>query len=417
MKHFILIIILITSFSCSSQKATKNNWITDINFLKTELPKKHKDFYFKKEESDFKIELDKIKAQLNELTDFEIAIKLQQLIVQFGDSHTRIKWNKYLKKDEILPIKAIWFNDGIYVIKTTKNNKPLLGKKIVKINNVNISSITEKLSSIITVDNQSVIKKTIPELLTSIQLLEYFDIVKDENIKFEVETNSGSIEKHLMFIETFTKENKSTVHLKSLPYYLQNERKLFWSAYTKEDGIYYIQYNKCLSKEIEQKYGNPEKAKKLPSFLKFENEIFATIKSEKIDKLIFDMRLNSGGNSSQGTDFIKKLSEFESINHKGKLYVVVGKQTFSSAILNTLDFKKYTNAIIIGETTSGKPNHFGEVKSFILPKSNLKVYYSTKYFKRVDTDLNTIKPDIEIETSFEDFSNGIDPIFEWIKKQ
>lgn len=417
MKFWILILLSFLTSSCSPQKINKSDWTTDIEFLKKELPAKHIDFFFEQDKLTFENGLDKILSQQKELSDFEIAIKLQELIAKFGDSHTKIKWNKYIQKNKIIPIKALWFEDGIYIIKTTNKNRGILGKKIKGINGIDISVIVDKLSYLITIDNQAVIHKTIPELLSSIQLLEYFDIVKGNKIEFELINEKGNTEKHIVTIEPLTKENNVNVQLKSLPYYLQNERKLFWSKYIKESGIYYIQYNKCLSKEVELNYGNPKRAEKLPSFVDFENEVFTTIKKNKINKLIFDMRFNSGGSSPQGTEFIKKLSDFKNVNQKGKLFVIIGRWTFSSAILNTLDFKKYTNATIVGESTSGKPNHYGEVRSFNLPKSKLEVYYSTKYFKRVEDDLGTIKPDIEIKTSFDDFINGIDPAFEWIKNK
>jgi hypothetical protein len=97
--------------------------------------------------------------------------------------------------------------------------------------------------------------------------------------------------------------------------------------------------------------------------------------------------------------------------------VVLGRATFSSAILNAMDFKRLTNAIFVGEETSGKPNHFGEVKSFQLPTSKLSVNYSTKYFKMTDENVNTIAPDVKIEMSFSDFMKGVDPVYEWVKQQ
>lgn len=417
MKNLILILLSFLTISCSSQKIQKSNWTTDIEFLKTELPAKHKDFFFKQDKLTFENGLDEIKSQQNELSDFEIAVKLQQLIAKFGDSHTGIEWSKYIQKNKILPIKAVWFKDGIYIIKTTKKNRGILGEKIKGINGIDVSVIVDKLSSLITKDNEAIIHKNIPELLESVQLLEYFNIIKGDKIEFEIETKQGKTENQLVVVEPMNKENILAINLKSIPNYLQNERMYFWSKYIKESGIYYIQYNKCLSKEAEQKYGNPKKAKKLPSFVEFENKVFATIKENKINKLIFDMRFNGGGSSPQGTEFIKKLSEYENVNQKEKLFVIIGTRTFSSAIINTLDFKKYTNATIVGEMTSGKPNHYGQVKFFYLPQSNLQVAYSTKYFNTIETDIGTIKPDIEIETSFSDFINGIDPIFEWVEKQ
>lgn len=82
-----------------------------------------------------------------------------------------------------------------------------------------------------------------------------------------------------------------------------------------------------------------------------------------------------------------------------------------------MDFKNMTNAILVGEETSGKPNHLGEIRSFKLPSSALSLQYSTKYFKRTDKDSKTITPDKIIEPSFTEFKSGKDPIFEWILKQ
>lgn len=62
--------------------------------------------------------------------------------------------------------------------------------------------------------------------------------------------------------------------------------------------------------------------------------------------------------------------------------------------------------------------HFAiEVKSFQLPNSGIRVNYATKYFKRTDEKVSTISPDIKLEPGFSDFVSGIDPAYEWIKKQ
>jgi C-terminal processing protease CtpA/Prc len=129
------------------------------------------------------------------------------------------------------------------------------------------------------------------------------------------------------------------------------------------------------------------------------------------------MRFNGGGNSGQGTEFISKLSGYNISKQDKKIYVVIGRQTFSSAIINTMDFKGQTKAILVGEETGGKPNHFGEVRNLQLPSSGLNISYSTKYFTRTKEDLKTIRPDVIIESSFSDFKKGIDPVYEWIKKQ
>ena len=153
----------------------------------------------------------------------------------------------------------------------------------------------------------------------------------------------------------------------------------------------------------------------MPSFKEFEKEVLQALKKQQIDKLVFDMRYNAGGNSMQGTKFIKKLCKMR-LKGEGKFYVVIGRKTFSSAIINTVDFMKNTEVLIVGEETGGRPNHFGEVKRFVLPESKLVVNYSSKYFILLEKDIPTITPDILTPFSFVQYMNGIDPALEGIRK-
>jgi len=129
---------------------------------------------------------------------------------------------------------------------------------------------------------------------------------------------------------------------------------------------------------------------------------------------VFDLRYNSGGNSLQGTLFIEKIMRHPKILKGIPVFVLIGRKTYSSAIINVMDFKKYSNVTLIGEETAGKPNHFGEVRKFTLPNSGLTVGYSTKYFQRTSGNENTIKPDVEILLSISDFVKGIDPLLEYV---
>jgi len=78
---------------------------------------------------------------------------------------------------------------------------------------------------------------------------------------------------------------------------------------------------------------------------------------------------------------------------------------------------KNTEVVLVGEDTSGKPNHFGEVNRFVLPESRLIVSYPTRYFVLLEKDPPAIKPDVETPLGFESYSKGIDPAMELIRKR
>ena len=102
------------------------------------------------------------------------------------------------------------------------------------------------------------------------------------------------------------------------------------------------------------------------------------------------------------------------LNQRGHFFVVIGRKTFSSAVINAVDLKKQTQAIFIGEPTGGKPNSCGEVNTFILPKSGLAIKYSTKVFKLIEDDLPSFTPDISAQISSSDYSAGQDPVLDAI---
>ncbi len=416
MKYITLVVLLIISIIGFSQTTDSINWDSDIDFLREELSLKHKNFFTVRSKVEFDNELNKVKCNIKNLTDVEIVLSLQQIVASFGDSHTRLNNSDFINRDNNLPLRLYWFKDGIYIIATTKENEAILGQKIVKINNYPIHDVCDSLSTLHAMDNKSMKKSIVPNLIYNVELLRFFDFSEDDVYKLDLETYTGIKSTYDIKPEILNEKNRVALKRDTIAYCWQNRSDLFTEKYFSNDSIYYLQYNRCLSREIMEKHGDKERAKEYPSFNDYKNTVFLKIKKNPINKFVFDMQFNGGGSSRQGTKFIKKLSKSRKINNRGKIYVIIGRRTFSSAIINTMDFKKNTDAVLVGEETGGKPNHFGEIKSFVLPSSKVSITYSTKYFKYTDEDVTTITPDVIIETSFEDYINGIDPIYEWINK-
>ena len=418
MKQLALLLIGILFFQTSfSQNEKRIDWNADLEYLSKELAEKHYNLFTVQSKDDFLAEINAIKLERNRLTDFQIAIKIQQLIAKLGDSHTELSINLLRDKNKILPIHLFWSSDGLYILHTTPENKEILSCQLLSINKVPIASIIDSLSTMVTADNQAMVKSHIPQIIPSLQILEYFGFSDTQQVELGLKTNTHQNMIYILKPSEMNRNNRVSFKPDSIAFSVKNENAFFTDSYYSDEKIYYMLYNRCWSKELELKYGKKEDAKQMPSFKKFDKKAFNTLKNKSIDKIIFDLRHNGGGNALQGTAFIEKLSKFLEKNPTIKTYVVLGRSAFSSAILNAMDFKRLTNAIFVGEETAGKPNHFGEVKSFQLPNSKLYVSYSTKYFKSTDENVSTITPDVIVEMSFSDLLKGIDPVYEWIKKQ
>lgn len=419
-----LALFSITSFGKGNPSILHSiNWEADIDFLARELPKNHPNLFFKLSEETFRKELTKLKQEVPELSKTEITLKIQKILARLGDDHTNVDFIPQILNPGVLPFKFQWFPEGIFVMQTQNSISEILGKRVISVNGISTDTIFKNISELLPAGNTSVLKQRVPFLMSFRAILNYgcslppqdtkpFHLIYEDDqgnrksITLSTSPNSLSTKDEIMKLQPVSE---------NLPLSMQHPQKLFWQEYLPEDSMLFIQYNRCTSREIEKKQGSKELASRMPSFRKFAKEIFSFLKHNEISKVVIDLRQNPGGSSSQGTELAALMGQWKEQNTNCQFFVLTGKRTYSSAIINTMDFIKYTDAIVVGEPTSGSPNHFGETKTMILPSSGLQISHSTKYFKLTECQGNTLMPDIKVVQTFEDYRNGIDRVLEMVK--
>ena len=415
MRTFTLILALfLTSSLCNAQ--TKIDWNRDLDSLAIWLPQKHYNLFMYRDEQSFTEGVAELKKDAASCSDLQMILKLQQLIVKFGDAHTNVTYLPEMSPDHMWPFRLSCFGNDYYITSTTKELESLLGSRIIAINGTPINSVEKQFSSLIVADSRSCIVNMAPNIMAYSQPYEFFDLVQGDSLIITYNTD-GNIKKGQVKAGPISPESLINITPAQMAMHLKNADLLFTETYLPEDKIYYIQYNKCWSRELENKYGYKDRAALLPSFKEFTECIFTTLAEKDIKKIVFDLRYNSGGSSQQFTELVKQLSTILQDKDKIKCYAVTGRSTFSSGILNSLDLKKYLNATFVGEETAGCANHLGEIRGFRLPTSKIEISYSTKYFTHEGIADGPIVPDIVKQSTFEDFMNGIDPVLEWIKHQ
>jgi hypothetical protein len=72
--------------------------------------------------------------------------------------------------------------------------------------------------------------------------------------------------------------------------------------------------------------------------------------------MIFDLRLNRSGNGSLAQPLLLETIKSK-FDRRGKLFILMGRSTWSAAQFMLNDFEKYTNAIFVGEPSGSNGNH------------------------------------------------------------
>src|SRR5205085_1216388 len=132
----------------------------------------------------------------------------------------------------------------------------------------------------------------------------------------------------------------------SEPLYLKNLRKAYWFEHLPAEKMVYLQYN-VVTNEGE-------------SFEKFCARLFQFINDHDVQRLVIDMRWNGGGNNFLNRPLVHGLIRCDKINQRGKLFVIVGRNTFSAAMCGAAEIERHTKAIFVGEPTGSSPNFVGE---------------------------------------------------------
>ncbi|UWG96506.1 peptidase S41 [Dehalobacter sp. DCM] len=400
----LIVVLMISLAGCSSIPSTKpylaqdrdTRWLNDITYLEKTLPKVHKDLYFHLPEQAFQQQLAELKKKVPAYTDEQIAIALSVIVAGVGDTHT----GSSIGSEYRYPLELHWFAEGIYITGTSKEYAKLLDARIITLNGKKIEEAANTLKPILAGANESWFKTQVIYYLPMPGVLKYFGLSTSDEIELGVELKDGQTQTVQMKPISYKDYVAAEQPAGPVPLYRSHPDENYWYEYLKDEKTVYLNYSSC--SEMRDK-----------PFEIFDKEFWDFVQSHEVNKLVIDLRQNRGGISTILDPLIKEVKK-SSFNQQGKLYVIIGKDTFSSAVLNAVRFKKDTKAYFVGEATGGEPNHYGEVKQFKLPNSEITIRYSTKYFHWLDEDVDTLKPDQVIEESFAAYQAGTDPAMEWI---
>jgi C-terminal processing protease CtpA/Prc len=279
-----------------------------------------------------------------------------------------------------------------------------VGAKVVKIGNHPVEEVFEAVKPLIGADNEMEILNNSPYYMAMPAVLYGLNLIpQKDRASYGFEAQDGS--EFALEIQPVSKSPEAwlTIYEKAgvkRPLYEQDRQSFYWYQYLPEENAVYVQYNMCAEQE-----GKP--------FQEFMEEVLDLLDQHENTRLVLDLRFNGGGNEAILSPFIKAIQARPTLNTPETLFVIIGRSTYSSALQNAITLGKEANAVLVGEPTGGKPNHYGEVRRFRLPNVGLLVQYSTRYWLNdPESDPLTLEPDISATATFADLLAGRDPALE-----
>lgn len=389
---FLFAICTLPALELSAQEV---DWKNELDYLVSELKKRHPNPFTVISEKDFDANVVQLQQRISDLSGKEATFELMELVASIGDGHTLVAPDS--SSFRFFPINVRWFEDGVYVRAIDRKHKDLVGSKLVAVGDTPVDEIVERFKKFLSHDNDWGIRKLVDKQFQTVEYLERANVLDDEEtatFHFEPGSKKQSVKfkaikpadsRKVRFINPYGAGlMKKSIFLDLL---IKDEHGMpFWNEWIPEHKLVYFKYNQCRNSE---------------GFAKFVNDTAAFIAENDVEKFVLDIRDNAGGSALVFRPLLQYLLDNKDLNQKGKLFVMVGRDTFSSAMFAACEMRQ-TNAIFVGEPTGARPNHFGEVKTFKLPGSGLVVYHSTKYFTLEEKDSDTFEPEIRIRYTAKD---------------
>jgi len=389
----------IHSTSQTASSITSSEWQQDVAYFKEQLVKRHKNAFHHVTKTEFEKDMEQLYNDVPSLKDYEIIVRLMQITAEVGDGHTGVHLPANFMR---YPINMNWFEEDLYVIATAPSYRSVLGTKVSKIGNFTIDEVNKKLASVISQDENkwytmstAPVYLMIPEILATLGIVDNYD-----HAPFVFLDSAGNEVKVDLIPRQASSSNPWIPMTKTPPLFRQNINDPFWFTYLEDINAVYLNF------------------KKYDDLNRNADKLFDFIAEKNASRLIVDLRFNGGGDFKKGRRLlIERIKENKKLNQKGNLFVITGRRTFSAAMVNSIDFKKETEAIIIGEPPGEKPNSYSENDEMKLPNSKLVVSYSTRYYKFLDEDVDAFQPDIKIDPNWKDYKEGRDAVMDWIISQ
>jgi tetratricopeptide (TPR) repeat protein len=380
-------------------------WRYDLRLLAREIKRMHFNPFRQVTREQFDAYVRRLHDDIPKLSDAQVTVGLMKLARMAGDGHTHVAPSP---RPKTTPLQPYLFEEGLFVTAAAPDHADLAGAQILEVAGRPVPSLLADLGAVISQDNAMGVKARAPRLLTAPLILHGLGLCPSaDELTYKVRDISGK-ERTVTLQATAAEPDPKwpTARREASgpePLYLKNRKAAYWFEHLPEARTVYCQYNAVRNDGKE-------------TLAAFCDRLFKFVNEKDVDRLVLDLRWNGGGNSFLNRPLVHGVVRCDKINRPGKLFVVVGRQTFSAAQNCTTDLEMHTNALFVGEPSGASPNFIGESVRISLPYSKMTGTISDLHWVRSwPMDYRTwVAPHLYAPPTFAAYRANRDPALEAI---
>ncbi len=302
------------------------------------------------------------------------------------------------------PVRWWRFSDGLVITAARAPSEDLVGSRVVAIGGKPIAEVLRLVEPLAPRDNPSNLLAYGPLYLRVSELLAGLGVIEAAGpAVFRLAGRDGAARD--VTIDPIPAEEdvdwNSGLPMRLPPLdapWLRRQEESIWWDYLPASRTLFVQQN-----QVEGGIANTAR------------DILARAMQDDVARVVLDLRHNGGGDNTTLVPLEETLRH-PAINRPGRLYVILGRITFSAAANLATDLEQETSATFAGEAMGGSPNQYGDAQRIDLPSGRQALYTATRYWERSTPNdpRITIDPEIAADLSSADYFAGRDPVLQAI---
>lgn len=426
----LLAVLLLLCGAASAQEdlpLTAQQWLDDLEFVTATLVEKHPNLYYRIGEDRFTRIVSQAKQKIRDGRSSEESLAaIRQVVASIRDGHTALGAGPLQGYNRIFPVRLYEFEDGVFVTAIAREHADYVGARVLTIGRLPAEDALKTAGTLAFADNDFSRMNQAPMILVRCAWAYGLGIVETaDEMRLVVETGDGERRELILSAVELTGASNLNRGLdigpdgipyvsamtgtdRELPLYLkhQESNRNYWYEHDEARKTVYMQFNLIQDHEDE-------------TFDEFYRRMFAYIDDHPgtVDRFILDVRFNSGGNGLTMIPFINEIIKRDRINSLGRFYTIMGRRSFSAAVLMIAEMMIHTKVLLVGEPAGAAQNMFSDmVNGGTLPNSGATLFLSSEYLNIAwPAGRNfMIPPHYPAPLSSTDFFSGVDPAVEAI---
>lgn len=335
----------------------------------------------------------------------EIARVAAQLSRRGRDGHT----NAIPLASSMLPLQLYRFADGMFVVDALPPHEGLIGQRIESVGDLPMVDVERWFELLAPRDNGSTVDWLLPIMMLFGDLWSGLNIADSDGAvrlaMVDQQGNRSTVSPLPISLDQYSAWK--ALGRNTLPateaLYLSNTDRAFWATYLSDSQTYFIQFNEVVAVDGQGVL-----------LRSFSDQVATVIADLNPRRVVVDLRHNNGGNNTVYGPLLEALISDDNAQANGRLFVLIGRQTFSAGMNFATDLEQGSRAVFAGEISGGSPNQYGDSEPTLLSYSGMLMNISTIYhqFASADDPRSAITPTIFRQLNAFEYAAGSDPVLD-----